>query len=120
MPDPITILIVDDDSQLLEATEYMLGYEGYRVITAKNGEEAITKYDEIRPTLTLMDIKMPILNGYDSFLRIIKKHPDANIVFTSAYAIDDDQFKKAKKIGLRGMLIKPFDLEDLNELVLSL
>ena len=115
-----TILLVDDDSQLLEATEYMLRYEGYEIITAKNGEEAISRFDEVRPKLTLMDIKMPVLGGYEAFLRIIKKHPKANIVFTSAYAIDDEQFKNAKKQGLKGLLTKPFELEDLNELVTRL
>ena len=116
----IRILLVDDDSELLESAEYMLGYEGYEVITAKNGEEAVAKYDEVKPVLTLMDIKMPILNGYDAFLKIIKKHPKANVVFTSAYAIDDNQFKNAKKLGLKGLLTKPFELEDLGELVSTL
>ena len=114
------ILLVDDDSELLESAEYMLGYEGYEIVTAKNGEEAVSKYDEIRPALTLMDIKMPILNGYDAFIRIIKKYPKANVVFTSAYAIDDNQFKNAKKLGLKGLLTKPFELEDLNDLVSTL
>ena len=116
----ITILLLDDDSELLESAEYMLGYEGYEVVTAKNGEEAVAKYEEVKPVLTLMDIKMPILNGYDAFLRIVKKHPKANVVFTSAYAIDDSQFKNAKKLGLKGLLTKPFELEDLGELVAKL
>ena len=115
-----TILLVDDDFQLLESTEYMLGYEDYNVITAKNGEEAVTKYEEVKPSLTLMDIKMPVLNGYDAFTRIIKKYPKAHVVFTSAYAIDDKQFKYAKKMGLKGLLIKPFELEELSKLVDSL
>ncbi len=116
----ITILLVDDDSELLESAEYMLGYEGYEVVTAKNGEEAVTRYEEVKPVLTLMDIKMPIMNGYDAFMRIIKKHPKANVVFTSAYAIDDSQFKNAKKLGLKGLLTKPFELEELSEVISTL
>ena len=116
----ITILLVDDDSELLESAEYMLGYEGYEIITAKNGEEAVTRYEEVKPVLTLMDIKMPIMNGYDAFMRIIKKHPKANVVFTSAYAIDDSQFKNAKKLGLKGLLTKPFELEELSEVISTL
>ena len=116
----ITILLVDDDSDLLESAEYMLGYEGYEIVTAKNGEEAVARYDEVKPVLTLMDIKMPILNGYDAFMRIIKKYPKANVVFTSAYAIDDNQFKNAKKLGLKGLLTKPFELEELSEVVSTL
>ena len=115
-----TILLVDDDSQLLEATEYMLRYEGYEIVTAKNGEEAVNLYPETMPKLVMMDIKMPVLGGYEAFLKIIKKHSKANVVFTSAYAIDDQQFQNAKKLGLRGLLTKPFDLEDLNDLVANL
>ncbi len=113
------ILLVDDDIQFLEATEYMLKYENYDVITAKNGEEAIKKYSESSPDIVLMDLKMPVMNGYDAFFKIKKQHPDAKIVFTSAYAINNEEFAKAKKSGLYGLLTKPFDLNELNSLVES-
>ncbi len=60
------ILLVDDDTQFLEATEYMLKYENYEVITAKNGEEAVKKYKESRPDIILMDLKMPLKLSSDS------------------------------------------------------
>ena len=111
--------MVDDDIQFLEATEYMLKYENYDVVTAKNGEEAIKKYSESSPDIVLMDLKMPVMNGYDAFFKIKKQHPDAKIVFTSAYAINNEEFAKAKKSGLYGLLTKPFDLNELNSLVES-
>ena len=74
------ILLVDDDTQFLEATEYMLKYENYEVVTAKNGEEAIKKYKESSPDIVLMDLKMPVMNGYDAFFKIKKDNPDAKIV----------------------------------------
>ncbi len=111
--------MVDDDIQFLEATEYMLKYENYDVITAKNGEEAIKKYSESSPDIVLMDLKMPVMNGYDAFFKIKKQHPDAKIVFTSAYAINNEEFAKAKESGLYGLLTKPFDLNELNSLVES-
>ncbi|MFQ5496448.1 MAG: response regulator [Nitrosopumilus sp.] len=113
------ILLVDDDIQFLEATEYMLKYENYEVITAKNGEEAIKKYKESAPDIVLMDLKMPLMNGYDAFFKIKKEHPDAKIVFTSAYAINNEEFDKAKKSGLYGLLTKPFDLNELNRMIES-
>jgi len=113
------ILLVDDDIQFLEATEYMLKYENYTVITAKNGEEAITKYNESEPDIVLMDLKMPVMNGYDAFFKIIKDNPDAKIVFTSAYAINNKEFEKAKNSGLHGLLTKPFDLNELNKIITS-
>jgi CheY-like chemotaxis protein len=113
------ILLVDDDVQFLEATEYMLKYENYTVITAKNGEDAIIKYKESEPDIVLMDLKMPVMNGYDAFFKIKKDDPDAKIVFTSAYAINNKEFEKAKNSGLYGLLTKPFDLNELNKIITS-
>ena len=114
------ILLVDDDAQFLEATEYMLKYENYEVITAKNGEEAINKYKESGPDIVLMDLKMPVMNGYDAFFKIKKDDPDAKIVFTSSYAINNEEFARAKDSGLFGLLTKPFDLDELNDIISSI
>jgi len=113
------ILLVDDDVQFLEATEYMLKYENYEIITAKNGEEAIKKYNESHPDIVLMDLKMTVMNGYDAFFKIKKDNPDAKVVFTSAYTINNKEFEKAKKTGLFGLLTKPFDLTELNSIITS-
>lgn len=114
------ILLVDDDAQFLEATEYMLKYDNYEVITAKNGEEAVKKYKESRPDIVLMDLKMPIMNGYDAFFKIKKDNPDAKIVFTSSYAINNEEFARAEDSGLFGLLTKPFDLNELNDIITSI
>ncbi|MCE2615110.1 MAG: response regulator [Nitrosopumilus sp. (ex Thoosa mismalolli)] len=113
------ILLVDDDIQFLEATEYMLKYENYEVITAKNGEEAIKKYSESEPDIVLMDLKMPVMNGYEAFFRIKKENPKAKVVFTSSYAINNEEYEEAEKAGLFGLLTKPFDLDELNKMILS-
>ncbi len=113
------ILLVDDDVQFLEATEYMLKYENYEVITAKNGEEAVKKYKESIPDIVLMDLKMPIMNGYDAFFKIKKDNPGAKIVFTSSYAINNEEFARAEDSGLFGLLTKPFDLNELNDIIAS-
>lgn len=113
----LQILLVDDDIQFLEATEYMLKYENYDIITAKNGEDAIKKYTESRPDVVLMDLKMPGINGYEAFFKIKEKDRDAKILFTSAYAINNEEYEKAKNDGLFGLLIKPFDLNELNEIL---
>ncbi len=114
-----TILLVDDDTQFLEATEYMLKYENYEVVTAKNGEEAVKRYKESRPDIVLMDLKMPVMNGYDAFFKIKKDNPKAKIVFTSSYTINNAEFEKAETEGLFGLLTKPFDLSELNSMITS-
>ena len=112
-----TVLLVDDDIDIIEPTQYLLIEEGYNVITASNGEEAITEYVDNKPGITFMDIKMPVLNGYEAFKRIINKDNDAKIVFTSGYAIDEEQFQEAKKLGLCGLLPKPFDINAMIKMI---
>jgi len=115
--DDSKILLVDDDVDVLEPIQYLLIEEGHKVITASNGSEAITEYKENKPLITFMDIKMPVLNGYDAFNKIMEIDPNAKIVFTSAYAIDDKQFQTAKKLGLCGLLTKPFDVDSMIKMI---
>lgn len=115
--DAKTVLIVDDDVNILEPTQYLLIEEGFKVITASNGKEAITKYTENKPDIVFMDIKMPILDGYEAFNKIIENNKNAKIVFTSGYAIDDEQYQTAKKMGLLDMLTKPFDIDSMLKLI---
>jgi len=112
-----TVLLVDDDIDIIEPTQYLLIEEGYNVITASNGEEAITEYFDNKPGITFMDIKMPVLNGYEAFKRIKNKDKDAKIVFTSGYAIDNEQFQEAKKLGLCGLLPKPVEINSMIKMI---
>ena len=111
------MLLVDDDIDIIEPVQYLLIEEGYEVIVASNGSDAITKYKENKPSITFMDIKMPILNGYEAFKKIMETDKDAKIVFTSGYAIDSEQFQNAKKLGLCGILTKPFDIDDMIKMI---
>lgn len=112
-----TILLVDDDIDILEPMQYLLIEEGFEVITASNGSEAVTEYKENKPLITFMDIKMPVLNGYEAFNKIMEIDKDAKIVFTSGYAIDDEQFQTAKKSGLCDLLTKPFDIDSMIKMI---
>ena len=109
--------MVDDDVDVLEPIQYLLIEEGHKVITASNGSEAITEYKENEPAITFMDIKMPVLNGYDAFNKIKELDKDAKIVFTSGYAIEDKEFQSAKKSGLCDILTKPFDIDSLLKMI---
>ncbi len=111
------ILLVDDDSDFLESTQLMLMDEGYDVIPATNGEDAVKKYGEFRPSIVFLDIKMPGIGGYETFFRIRKLDSDARVIFTSSYALDDEKFKQAKDLSLKGLLNKPFELDDLKKLI---
>ena len=111
------ILFVDDDSDFLEATQLMLMDEGYDVIPATNGEEAVAKYKEFEPAIVFLDIKMPGIDGYETFFRIHKYDPDVRAVFTSSYAIDNEKLKRAKDLSIKGLLNKPLELDDIKKFI---
>ena len=112
-----TVLLVDDDMDVLESTQYLLMDEGFDVITAKNGEEAINEFSSNKPDIIFMDIKMPIMNGYDAFYKIKKLDKNAKIVLTSSYAINNEQFQKAKESTLSDLLDKPFDIDSMIKMI---
>jgi len=108
---------VDDDLDVLESTQFMLIKEGYDVIPAKSGPEAIEKYKENKPDIVFLDIKMPVMDGYDVFFKIKELNPKAKIIFISAFAINDDKYKKARNANLLDLLKKPFSLQDMKKLI---
>jgi two-component system, chemotaxis family, chemotaxis protein CheY len=112
-----TILLVDDDNDLLENTAYMVKSMGYGVITAENGMEAVERYKEIKPNLTIMDIKMPKMDGYDAFFKIKKHDSDAKVVLITAYSLDEKKHLKAKSMSLLTTINKPYTFEQLEELI---
>ena len=111
------ILFADDDMDFLEATQLMLLDKGFDVVTATNGVHAVEQYREIKPDIMFLDIKMPEIDGYEAFFRIIKSDSDARIVFTSSYALDDEKYHKAKSLSLRGLLNKPLEFRDLEKMI---
>ena len=112
-----TILLVDDDVDLLENTSFMIKSMGYEVIAAQDGEEAVKSYKETNPSLTIMDIKMPKMDGYEAFNRIKQYENNAKVILISAYYIDEEKHQKAKSIGLLATISKPYTFERLEEII---
>ena len=112
-----SVLIVDDDIGILETLQYLLLNEGHHVTAARDGQDAINQYKETKPDIVLMDIKMPVMNGFDAFFKIKEFDENANVVLTSSYAIDNEEYQHAKKLGLVDMLSKPFTLEKIIKMI---
>ncbi len=112
-----TILIADDDLDVLESTQYMLLEEGYDVITANNGEEAINAYKIHNPGIVLLDIRMPIVDGYEAFFSIKKHDPNAKIIFITAFSVDNQKAEKAKEMGLVDLLQKPIEFKKIAKII---
>lgn len=111
------ILVVDDDKDSLEITSKVLQDAGYDVIEASGGNKAISQYEEQKPDLVLLDIRMPTMDGYEAFFKIKEIHPDAKVIFMTAYAVDEQIHQRAKELNLIYLLMKPFSFDFLKELV---
>ncbi|GJQ23634.1 MAG: response regulator [Planctomycetia bacterium] len=87
-----TILIAEDDKNQLLLYEQELSREGYNIITAKDGLEALKKVKEHNPDLIIMDITMPKMNGIEAIGKILSEHKNIPIIINTAYSSYKDDF----------------------------
>jgi DNA-binding response OmpR family regulator len=86
------ILIAEDDDSLRLLYEEELEAEGYEVLTARNGREAIQQLEETRPDLILLDIVMPVMDGMEALGRILRKDRRIPIILNTSYSAYRDDF----------------------------
>ena len=87
-----TILIVDDEKNLLKLYEKEFSEEGYRVITANSGSEALQKIEKDSFDLVVLDIRMPDLNGVETLKKIMESTSKVPVILNSAYTSYRDNF----------------------------
>lgn len=103
------ILVCDDEVYILHILDFSLGAEGFNVITANNGEMAIQKAKQERPNLIVLDIMMPVLDGYET-LRQLKRDPetkDIPVILLTAKGRDVDK-RLGFEVGATDYIVKPF------------
>ena len=105
-----SILIVDDNISLCRTISFVLKHKGYAAATAKDGLEAIERVKETSFDMIFMDIKMPIMDGVETYKRIKKIRPEAMVVMMTAYAVED-LVQEALQEGAYGIIYKPLDIE---------
>lgn len=110
------ILLVDDNVDFLDSTRDVLELEGYAVTTATSGEDAVALAAAKQFDLIVMDIKMPGMNGVESFIEMKKHNPDVEVIMATAYSVQE-LIAQALKEGARAVLQKPLDLPKLLETV---
>ncbi|HJX13532.1 MAG TPA: response regulator [Dehalococcoidales bacterium] len=116
MSDEPTILVVDDNEDLLETFAMILKRRGFNVATAGNGAAAVDRFRERSFDVTLMDIVMPEMNGVEAFRKIKEMQPGAPIILMTAYS-DEDLIQTAKDEGVRQIIHKPIRIDRLIELI---
>ena len=111
-----TILVADDDKSIRLLLEIELTMEGYRVVLANNGLEALRKIKEETPDLVILDIKMPEMHGLEVLEAIRKENKKLPIIICSAYEkIRDDYAVWASRVA--GYLTKPIDFDHLKAII---
>ena len=115
------ILVVDDEIYIVHILDFSLGMEGYEVITALDGEQAIEKARAEKPDLIVLDIMMPKLDGYET-CKILKGEKDTRdipVILLSAKGRNVDQ-KIGFEVGADDYITKPFSPRKLVERINSI
>jgi DNA-binding response OmpR family regulator len=106
-----TILVVDDEKRLCDLVRAYLTQEGFRVVTASNGQEALFVARHEKPDLILLDLMMPEMGGYE-FMRVYSKEGDAPIIILTAKLEENDKVL-GLELGADDYITKPFSMREL-------
>lgn len=115
------ILVVDDSADNVAMLSIYLQQQGYRVVTASNGEDAITVATQMLPNLILMDINLPTLDGLGATRRILENESLREVPIIAITAFGTEGFQRAAyDVGVSGYLTKPLDLDRMHQLIARL
>ena len=105
------VLAVDDEAGILRLIKLELAAQGFRVVTATNGEEALKLAEDQRPDILLLDVIMPEMTGYE-VMRKVREQSGAPIILVTARDSDADKVR-GLELGADDYLIKPFSPDEL-------
>ena len=111
---PARVLLVDDNTTNLQVLFQALSPEGYELLIAQSGEQALESAREGSPQLILLDVKMPGIDGFETLRRLRADEETAGIpvVFLSAHA-NVESIEEGKALGAQGYFTKPFQFDEI-------
>ena len=113
-----TILIYDDDLEILTVCKAILGFENYRVETLANCENIIEDIKRIKPDIILMDLWIP-KSGGENAINIMHENEETKDVPVILFSANDEIEKITKRINANGYLKKPFDISEFRKTIES-
>ena len=108
------ILIVDDETGIIEEVKSYFEEEGFQIYTADTGKEGIDWLQQVKPDLVILDMKLPDMSGL-TVLRTCKDISPATKVIVNTGYVDQNIIDEAERLGRDAFLQKPFNLERLRE-----
>jgi len=111
---PKEILIVDDEPSVVVALQFLMEQQGYDVLVAKSGEDALDLVYKYKPDLVILDIMLPGIDGYEvcEIIRLNPKYRDVKIIFLTARR-DEVEMAKGLALGANAYITKPFSNDKL-------
>ncbi len=110
----LRVFIVDDDIDFAESLAEVITNRGHHVELAHSGEDAVERFRDADFDIAFMDVKLPGMNGVESFIEIRKLKPDAKVMMMTGYSVVH-LLREAVDNGALGVLRKPFDFDDVLE-----
>ena len=107
----ISVLIVDDSEVIRLFLEQLLISEGCDVVTAETGEEAVEYFKKRDFDVAFIDIRLPGMNGLETYKSLLKINPKTKAIMMTAYATDEIA-EEAVKLGVACCLMKPFGIDE--------
>ncbi len=105
----VTVMVVDDAMFMRKKCAQVLSQNGYAVVEAASGVEALTAYKQEKPDCVLLDITMPDMDGIEALRELLKVDPGAKVSMCSAMG-QQGIVIEALKMGAKDFVVKPFDV----------
>ena len=112
------ILVVDDYADIRTLVTEVLEAEGHQVIQAADGPEAVRQERDHQPDLVVLDLTMPVMDGWETAAQIRERSRVAVLFLTAR--VDDFERRRARRVGGAGFMLKPFGRNELVETVTAL